>query len=200
MRIPAFALGIVLAAGFAACIAPTASWPLSSGLGGVAGDAIVRVVERVFGDLVAGWVGIVPGLIFGLSALAALSISIGFGFNREYEADEEPENEDGEATQRLGWSPSAWLGAFTHSFFVLKARLFHRRARQKAVRSAVRQFWVTPRRRLCAATNPVSSATKTRRTKKRDWPPAAQVRAPLSAAANRGRAAPVAMNFPRSNS
>jgi S-DNA-T family DNA segregation ATPase FtsK/SpoIIIE len=140
VRIPAFALGIVLAAGFAACIAPTASWPLSSGLGGVAGDAIVRVVERVFGDLVAGWGRIVPGLIFGLSALAALSISIGFGFNREYEADEEPENEDGEATQRLGWSPSAWLGAFTHSFFVLKARLFHRRARQKAVRSAVRQI------------------------------------------------------------
>ena len=67
VRIPAFALGIVLAAGFTACIAPTASWPLSSGLGGVAGDAIMRVVERVFGDLVAGW-----GRIGAAAILAAL--------------------------------------------------------------------------------------------------------------------------------
>ena len=139
VRIPAFALGIVLAAGFAACLAPTASWPLSSGLGGVAGDAIVRMIERVFGDLVAGWGRIVLGLIFGLSTLAALSISIGFGFNREYVADEEPQDTD-EITERQRWSFSAWLGAFTHGFLALKARLFRRRARQQAVRSAVRQI------------------------------------------------------------
>jgi S-DNA-T family DNA segregation ATPase FtsK/SpoIIIE len=140
VRVPAFALGIVLAAGAAACIVPTASWPLSSGLGGVAGDAIVRVVERVFGDLVAGWGRIVLGLIFGLCGFAALGVSIGFGFNREYAADEEPEEEDGETSRRLGWSLSAWLGAFTHGFLALKARLFRRRARQQAVRSAVRQI------------------------------------------------------------
>ncbi len=79
------------------------------------------------------------GLIFGLSALAALGVSIGFGFNREYAADEEPQHED-EATEFPRWSFSAWLGAFTHSFLALKARLFRRRARQKAVRSAVRQI------------------------------------------------------------
>ncbi len=89
--------------------------------------------------LLLGWGRIVLGLIFGLSALATLSVSIGFGFNREYEADEEPEGKD-EATERLGWSPSAWLGAFTHGLLALKARLFRRRARQKAVRSAVRQI------------------------------------------------------------
>ena len=43
--------GAIAAAGFASCLAPSKSWPLPTGLGGVVGDSLLHVPAWVFGPL-----------------------------------------------------------------------------------------------------------------------------------------------------
>ena len=43
--------GTIAAAGFASCLAPSKSWPLPTGLGGVVGDSLLHVPAWVFGPL-----------------------------------------------------------------------------------------------------------------------------------------------------
>src|SRR6202521_5236881 len=54
LRAGAWLLGILLAAAFASCLPRTAAWPLPTGLGGVIGDALLRMPAALAGR-VAGW-------------------------------------------------------------------------------------------------------------------------------------------------
>src|SRR2546423_14419433 len=49
LRVAAWLLAIAFAAGFASCFARGGSWPLPTGLGGVAGGALLRVPAAGFG-------------------------------------------------------------------------------------------------------------------------------------------------------
>ena len=163
IRLIAYLAGIALTAGFAACLPHPPAWSLSGGLGGVAGDAIIKLAERAAGGFLnLIWLKIGLGIALGPAALAALAIAVGVGFTgkpkrarpgveEEGEQEAEPE-EDEDAASRPRWSIAASLGALTHSFLALKARLFRSRARQNAVRSAVREILgpedgAAPRRR-----------------------------------------------------
>ena len=42
-RLALWAIGALAAAGFASCLPPSTAWPLPTGLGGVVGDALLRV-------------------------------------------------------------------------------------------------------------------------------------------------------------
>src|SRR6201985_110043 len=78
LRLGAWVLCVVLAAGFAGCWPHTGRWPLPTGLGGVVGDALVRAPAVVFGPpgfLYRFVLGII--LFAGMTALFLCACGLG---------------------------------------------------------------------------------------------------------------------------
>ena len=90
--------GTFAAAGFASCLAPSKSWPLPTGLGGVVGDSLLRAPAWVFGGPLSGAPRFVIAIMIGVAAFAALALAAGFGWRREEddedEAEEKPAQEE----------------------------------------------------------------------------------------------------------
>jgi DNA segregation ATPase FtsK/SpoIIIE, S-DNA-T family len=119
-------LALVLAAGCAAALPRSASWPLPVGLGGVVGDWMLRLPALLAGGALSGWPRLAVAVVTGTATLACLAIAAGFGWN---ESEEEPAGEVDEERTSLS------LGWITHEFLSLKARvalLFRRRPRRAA--------------------------------------------------------------------
>ena len=112
--------GLVLAAAFASCLPKTSGWPLPSGLGGVTGDAILRLPALMLGPL-SGWNFFALAAITGLSAFVMIAGAIGWRWRRSSLADdihreaEEFAAEDEQASISLGW--------LAHALLSLKARI-----------------------------------------------------------------------------
>src|ERR1700760_4650680 len=78
LRLGAWVLCIVLAAGFASCWPHTGKWPLPTGLGGVVGDALVRAPAVVFGP--PGFIyRFVLGIILGAAMTVPFLVASGYG-------------------------------------------------------------------------------------------------------------------------
>ena len=112
-RFLAWLIGLVLAAAFASCLPRAAHWPLPSGLGGVIGDALLRVVASVTGGPLQGTTLLVFQSVLGVLGFASILIASGVGIHRR-DADEE-EAEEGGGSVSIGW--------FVHTFMSLKARV-----------------------------------------------------------------------------
>jgi S-DNA-T family DNA segregation ATPase FtsK/SpoIIIE len=126
LRTGAWLLATLFAAGFASCFTRTGSWPLPTGLGGVAGDALLRLPSAVFGTTgLLQRIGF--GLIFGAATTALFVVASGAGSKAKVvdEADEddgveeEAADEDGEDEERSGVS----LGMIVHALLSAKARI-----------------------------------------------------------------------------
>lgn len=128
LRVAAWLLATLFAAGFASCFARTGSWPLPSGLGGVAGDALLRLPAAVLGATgILQRIGF--GLIFGAATTALFVVASGTGSKAkavddddELEAVEEAAaaaDEDEEDDERGGVS----LGMIAHALLSTKARI-----------------------------------------------------------------------------
>jgi len=88
LRIAAWLLATVFAAGFASCFARGGAWPLPTGLGGVAGDAMMRLPALVFGATgVLQRIGF--GLIFGGAMALTFVVAIGVGSRARVDDGEE---------------------------------------------------------------------------------------------------------------
>jgi DNA segregation ATPase FtsK/SpoIIIE, S-DNA-T family len=130
LRVMIWPIGAVLAAAFASCLPRSAHWPLPSGLGGVIGDAILRVPVLLLHLPLRGGSAVVAGIVLGGGALVATAIASGLLW-RDADADEdddEPE-EDLAKERQPGWFS---LGFLIHSVLSLRARLawlFGRRKR-----------------------------------------------------------------------
>jgi S-DNA-T family DNA segregation ATPase FtsK/SpoIIIE len=115
-------LAAVLAAGFAACLPKTASWPLPSGLGGVIGDAVLRLPVLLTGPL-TGTMRMALTVAIGTAAFGISALAAGWGWrdpDAEQGSDRPPSREeyidDGERTSiSLGW--------LVHGFLSLQTRL-----------------------------------------------------------------------------
>src|SRR5262249_43271010 len=101
-----------LAAAFASTLPHMGSWPLPTGLGGVAGDAILRVPALVFGAPLAGLTRLILCIVFGLATAMTLLIAAGGRAQARKsvarnidEEEEEFEDEEEDEDRR-----SAWLG------------------------------------------------------------------------------------------
>jgi len=143
LRVMVWLFGAVLSAAFASCLPRSAHWPLPSGLGGVVGDAILRVPVVLLHMQLVGTARIVAALVLGFAALMTFGLAAGIIFAGEVEhyddsyADEdeedEDEDEDDEETE-AEQGDNAWisLGFIEHHLLSFRAwlgRLLFRRER-----------------------------------------------------------------------
>jgi S-DNA-T family DNA segregation ATPase FtsK/SpoIIIE len=142
-RLLLWIVAAIFAAAFASCLPRTATWPLPTGLGGVIGDALLRVPAFLFAPI-TGATQIALAGITGVLAVAAFAVAAG-AFWRDPDAEGERSEreeyiEDEERTSiSLGW--------LVHEFMSLRARirlLFARRAPPSPARSAVARARTEP--------------------------------------------------------
>jgi S-DNA-T family DNA segregation ATPase FtsK/SpoIIIE len=144
LRMLLWLFGAVLAAAFASCMPRSAHWPLPCGLGGVIGDAVLRLPMVLFGVPMTGANRLAAAIVLGIAALVAFAGAAGIIWrdtaDDEYEEEKADEDDD-----------SAWisLGRLMHavlSFRARIARLFRRRTvTQAAPRPAAPARRIEPR-------------------------------------------------------
>jgi S-DNA-T family DNA segregation ATPase FtsK/SpoIIIE len=112
-RIVAWILGLAPAAAFASSLARPPRWPLPTGIGGVAGDAILGFIAALAGRPLHGVGLTVAESFFGALAFLSIGIACGFGCHRS-------DDEDWDNVRKASVSVS--LGWLVHAFLSLKAR------------------------------------------------------------------------------
>jgi S-DNA-T family DNA segregation ATPase FtsK/SpoIIIE len=149
LRVIVWPLGAVLAAAFAACLPRSAHWPLPSGLGGVIGDAILRLPVLLLHVPVSGMNSVIAAIALGSAALVATAFASGLLWRDAESDDDEEDEESADETEReaeRGWIS---LGFLTHSILSLRARLARLFGRRKRMplpdREAVLGRRVEPR-------------------------------------------------------
>ncbi len=117
LRVLLWVLGAVLSAAFASCLPRSAHWPLPSGLGGVIGDAVLRLPALFLGAPLAGVHRMAAAIVLGIAALAAFAGAAGMIWRQAAEDGEDDATEDEDE--------KAWisLGRLTHAVLSLRARL-----------------------------------------------------------------------------
>jgi DNA segregation ATPase FtsK/SpoIIIE, S-DNA-T family len=149
LRILAWIAGVLLTASFAACMPRTAAWPLPAGMGGVAGDALLRLSVLLVGDSMLALIRLVIGIVTGSAAFVAVMLALGFGWREDRaaapvekrraekklaESERSEEETEGRASRA-----AISLGFLVHGFLSLKARIARWLERRRARRSAPRQ-------------------------------------------------------------
>jgi DNA segregation ATPase FtsK/SpoIIIE, S-DNA-T family len=143
LRMLLWLFGAVLAAAFASCLPRSAHWPLPCGLGGVIGDAALRLPTQLFGVPMVGANRLAAAIVLGIAALFAFAGAAGIIWRDAPDDDDEEE-------ESVEDDDSAWisLGRLMHavlSFRARIARLFRRRTVQATPRPAPPRQRVEPR-------------------------------------------------------
>jgi S-DNA-T family DNA segregation ATPase FtsK/SpoIIIE len=126
LRIAFWILATVVCAGFASCWPRTGTWPLPTGLGGVTGDALLRLPASLIGAD-GFFTRLALGAIFGAATVVTFVIASGWG-SREKPVvedfdDEEIEEEDEDAPAERESRSLVSLGLISHAILSLRARL-----------------------------------------------------------------------------
>ncbi len=130
LRVLLWLIGAVLTAAFASCVPKSPNWPLPSGLGGVIGDAMLRLPVMLAHVQLIGGTRVGAAIVLGSAALLAFAGAAGILWRDAADDDEDDErkipSEDGD--------DSAWisLGLLWHHVLSFRARLallFGRRPR-----------------------------------------------------------------------
>ena len=126
VRLLAWLLGFLALAAFASCIPVSAHWPLPSGLGGVIGDALLKVPGYVLAQPLSLASRIGLAAVSGTLGIAALLVASGFWgarANRAGKVDltevEEPADEG--RGWLIGWAAHAMLSAQARCVRLLRA-------------------------------------------------------------------------------
>jgi S-DNA-T family DNA segregation ATPase FtsK/SpoIIIE len=113
-----------LGAAFASTLPHIGSWPLPTGLGGVAGDAILRMPAMIVGGHIAGLARLILCIVFGLATAVTLAMAAKAPHRARKsvarEIDEDDEIDEDESDDDRG---SAWLGMIVHALLSWKARI-----------------------------------------------------------------------------
>src|SRR5215216_6047045 len=119
LRIALWLAGIILAAGFASCLPTSPRWPLPTGLGGVIGDAVLRVPAMLVGAPLWGIGRLAIAVLTGAAAIAALAFACGLGARSPGDKDDEV------APERTGGFEGGFVlvGLVYHGILSLKARI-----------------------------------------------------------------------------
>ena len=99
------------------------SWPLPTGLGGVAGDAVLRVPAWIFGSPLGGFTRFILCILFGLATVVTLLLAARIPDRAEKSAAREVDSDEVERDEADGDHASAWLGMIVHALLSWKARI-----------------------------------------------------------------------------
>jgi DNA segregation ATPase FtsK/SpoIIIE, S-DNA-T family len=127
LRIACWVLAAVLCAGFASCWPRSGTWPLPTGLGGVTGDALLRLPASLFGA--DGFLTrLALGATFGVLTTITFLIASGVGSREkpvveEYEDDLDAEEETDDTSAERESRLVTWLGSISHHMLSMRARL-----------------------------------------------------------------------------
>ena len=142
LRLALWVIGSGAATAVASALPRSRGWPLPSGLGGVAGDALLGGARALVGAS-GGPGAAILGFFFAGVAILSLTAACGFGFAEEagvQEEDEEDEgnhgeDEDGDTPrgEEPGWG-MVLLGGIAHAFMSLRAAFARRREARRAAR------------------------------------------------------------------
>jgi S-DNA-T family DNA segregation ATPase FtsK/SpoIIIE len=124
LRVIMWPIGAVLAAALASCLPRSTHWPLPCGLGGVIGDAILRLPVVLFHVPLRGGNSVIAGTVLGAAAVLAIGFASGLLW-RDVDAEDDEEDEEEPTEQSEDDSDRSWisLGGLMHSFLSLRARL-----------------------------------------------------------------------------
>jgi len=128
LRLLLWLFGAVLAAAFASTLPRGSRWPLPCGLGGVIGDAMLRLPAALLGAPLVEANRMAAAIVLGLAALVAFAGAAGL----VWRASAHDEEADDEADDDGTWIS---LGRVMHAALSLRSRLsrlFRRRQRTKA--------------------------------------------------------------------
>jgi S-DNA-T family DNA segregation ATPase FtsK/SpoIIIE len=112
-----------LAAAFASALPHIVSWPLPTGLGGVAGDAVLRVPAWIFGSPLGDFTRFILCILFGLATVVTLLLAARIPDRAEKSAAREIDSDEVERDEADGDHASAWLGMIVHALLSWKARI-----------------------------------------------------------------------------
>jgi len=125
LRILLWLAGTALTSAFSSCLPRTAHWPLPSGLGGVIGDAIMRVPTWVLGAPLINSHRLILASLLGVAALVTFAGAAGMLWREA--ADEDEDEDETESDEENMWIS---LGRLTHAVLSLRARLARLLARR----------------------------------------------------------------------
>jgi S-DNA-T family DNA segregation ATPase FtsK/SpoIIIE len=151
LRIVVWVLGTVLSAAFASCLPRSSHWPLPSGLGGVIGDALLRLPDALLQIALVQSHHFAASVALGISAFAAFAFAAGIVHGDataegEEEEEEEQQGEGNENDEENGTWIS--LGFLAHSVLSFRARLTRLLGGRPASQSAPHGDGAGPRRRI----------------------------------------------------
>ena len=121
LRVLLWLFGATLAAAFASCLPRSAHWPLPSGLGGVVGDAVLRLPTVLFGAPIAGANRLAATIVLGVAALVTFAGAAGLIWRDA--SDDEEEDEEDETADDDDEGGSISLGWLMHGVLSIRARL-----------------------------------------------------------------------------
>ena len=124
LRVTLWLASAVLSAAFASCLPRTAHWPLPTGLGGVIGDAVLRLPAPILGASLQTSHRLLAAIVFGAAMLIGFAAAIGLVWNDAADADGD-DDDDGRAAGEPDADEGAWisLGFIAHHLLSLRARL-----------------------------------------------------------------------------
>ncbi|HEX4410408.1 MAG TPA: DNA translocase FtsK 4TM domain-containing protein [Xanthobacteraceae bacterium] len=161
LRVMLWLGGAVLAAAFASCLPRTAHWPLPSGLGGVIGDAMLRLPDELVHAPLVGANRFAAAFILGAGALFAFAGAAGMLWSDAIEDDdyEEPEEEDAADEEEAGDEGWISLGFIAHHLMSLRARLMLLLHFRQPPTAVARAEGAMPRRRVEPRFDPSAERT-----------------------------------------
>ena len=145
LRVLLWLAGAVLTAAFASCLPKSPRWPLPSGLGGVIGDAVLRLPVYALHAPLSGTHRLGAAIVLGVVALFTFAGAAGILWRDAVDEDEEDAEEPAEDDNEGGWISLGFLAHSLLSFRARLARLFRGRQRTPMLS---RDGIAMPRRRV----------------------------------------------------
>lgn len=123
-RLIALGPATLLSAATLGCLGRPQTWPLPTGLGGVAGDLVLKIPAAAIGHYPTGWIAGLLAIVLGVPAIVTTLYSAGLIMRRDAISELLYDPETGEIIEEEDDDDTGLaLGALTHWYYLLRARM-----------------------------------------------------------------------------
>jgi DNA segregation ATPase FtsK/SpoIIIE, S-DNA-T family len=129
-RLIAWLPSTILAAAALGSLGRPNAWPLPTGLGGVAGDLVLRLPASMLGEYPSGWTGLPFFVLLSVPAFFLTLYSAGFIVRSSGASELVYDAETGEIIDEDGPDAGVAIGALAHWYLLLRARFRGRQPRK----------------------------------------------------------------------